>query len=56
MNLTSMLLINISSDKVALDDGNRQELLDRNSIEDVFGPTLLDWQQKSPFQEIFLIN
>ena len=51
-----MLFINISSDKVALDDGNRQEILERNGIEDVLGPTLLDWQQKKPFQEIFLIN
>lgn len=51
-----MLLINISSDKVALDDGNRQELLDRNGIEDVLWPTLLDWHQNNPFQEIFLIN
>jgi hypothetical protein len=51
-----MLLINISTDKVALDDGNRQELLDRNGIEDILGPTLLDRHQKAPFQEIFLIN
>lgn len=51
-----MLLINISSDKVALDDGNRQELLDRNGIEDMLWPILLDRQQKAPFQEIFLIN
>ncbi len=51
-----MLLVNISSDKVALDDGNHQELLDRNGIEDVLWPTLLDRQQKAPFQEVFLIN
>lgn len=51
-----MLLINISSDKVALDDGNRQERLDRNGIEDVLGPTLLDWHKSSPFQDVFLIN
>jgi len=51
-----MLLINISSDKIALDDGNRQEILDRNGIEDILWPILLDWQQNNPFQEIFLIN
>jgi len=34
-NVNNMLLINISSDKIALDDGNRQEILDRNGIEDI---------------------
>lgn len=51
-----MLLINISSDKVYLSDGQREELLDRNGIEDTLGPVLIDWQRTSPFQEIFLIN
>ncbi len=48
--------MNISSDKVLLDDGNRHELLERNSIEDTLWPTLLDRYAASPFDEIFLIN
>lgn len=56
MNLDSMFLINISSDKVLLDDGNRRELLERNSIEDTLWPTLLDRYAASPFDEVFLIN
>jgi hypothetical protein len=56
ITLGYMLLINISSDKVYLSDGQREKLLDRNGIEDTLGPVLIDWQRTSPFQQIFLIN
>lgn len=51
-----MLLINISTDKVYINDGNRQAILARNGIEDILWPTLIDRYQQTPFSEIFLIN
>lgn len=51
-----MLFLNISSDKVYLADGKREIWLERNGIEDIFWPTLIDWHQKSPFSEVFVLN
>ena len=51
-----MLFINISSDKIYLDDGQRQEALARNGIENVLGPTLVKWYQEAAFDEILLLN
>ncbi|MFA7717569.1 MAG: hypothetical protein WC875_02545, partial [Candidatus Absconditabacterales bacterium] len=48
--------MNISSDKIYLADGTHEKVLDRNGIEDVLGPVLIDRQKTSPFTEIFLIN
>lgn len=51
-----MLFINISSDKILLDDGVSQELLSRNGIENTLGPQLIDRYRNRPFQEIFVLN
>ncbi len=51
-----MFFINISSDKIHLTDGTKEEILARNGIEDILGPVLIDRQKTSPFTEIFLIN
>jgi tRNA A37 threonylcarbamoyladenosine modification protein TsaB len=51
-----MLFINISSDKIHLADGHKEKILDRNGIENILGPILIDRQKTAPFTEIFLIN
>lgn len=51
-----MLLVNISTDKVLLADNTHEQTLDRNGIEDVLWPVLLDWHRDRPFDSIFLIN
>lgn len=51
-----MLFCNISSDKVHINDAQGEAFLERNGIEKVLGPTLIDWHEKSPFDQIFLLN
>lgn len=48
--------MNISSDKVHLADAQQTQFLDRNGIENILGPTLVDWHKQAPFQEIILLN
>lgn len=50
------MFINISSDQVYISDGEREEHLSRNGIENVFGPVLIQWQKASPFNTVFLLN
>lgn len=51
-----MLFCNISSDKVHITDAQGEIFLDRNGIEKVLGPTLVDRAKKSPFDQVFLLN
>ncbi|MDD3262848.1 MAG: hypothetical protein PHR61_03295 [Candidatus Absconditabacteria bacterium] len=51
-----MLFCNISSDKVHIKDEKGEIFLERNGIEKVLGPTLVDWSKKSPFDQVFLLN
>ncbi len=51
-----MLLCNISSDKVHIKDEKGEIFLERNGIEKVLWPTLVDWSKKSPFDQVFLLN
>ena len=51
-----MLLCNISSDKVHIVDERGEIFLERNGIEKVLGPALLDWSKKSPLDQVFLLN
>ncbi|AHB41487.1 hypothetical protein P148_SR1C00001G0697 [candidate division SR1 bacterium RAAC1_SR1_1] len=51
-----MLFCNISSDKVHICDAQGEIFLERNGIEKVLGPTLVDRAKKSPFDQVFLVN
>lgn len=51
-----MLFCNISSDKVYLSDVQGEIFLERNGIEKVLWPTLIDRAKKSPFDHVFLLN
>ncbi len=51
-----MIFCNISSDKVHIADTNEEIFLERNGIEKVLGPILVDWTKKSPFDQVFLLN
>ncbi len=51
-----MLFCNISSDKVHIADAQGEIFLERNGIEKVLGPALVDRAKKSPFDQVFLLN
>ena len=51
-----MLFINISSDQIHMADWDQELFLERNGIENTFGPALIDWYKKTPFEEVFLLN
>ena len=51
-----MLFCNISSDKVHIADAQGEIFLERNGIEKVLGPTLIDRAKKSPLDQVFLVN
>jgi len=51
-----MLFVNISSDKVQISDAKQELFLDRNSIENTLGKALNERYERTPFQEILLLN
>lgn len=51
-----MLFCNISSDKVHIVDAQGEIFLERNGIEKILWPTLVDWSKKSPLDQVFLLN
>jgi len=51
-----MLFINISSDKVQIADAKKDRFLDRNGIETTIGKSLIDRYEKSPYEQILLLN
>lgn len=51
-----MLFVNISSDKVQIADAKQELFLDRNSIENTLGKALNERYERTPFQEILLLN
>jgi len=51
-----MLFINISSDYLHLLDDQDEHFLPRNGIENILGPTLLDYTKSHPVETIFLLN
>lgn len=51
-----MLFVNISSDQVHLLDDQNEHFLERNGIENLLGPMLLEYTQSHPVESIFLLN
>lgn len=51
-----MLFVNISSDQVHLLDDQSEHFLERNGIENTFGPILLEYTQNHPVETILLLN
>lgn len=51
-----MLFINISSDQIHLLDDQEESFLERNGIENMLWPTLLEYTQTHPVETIFLLN
>lgn len=51
-----MLFVNISSDYVHILDDQDEHFLERNGIENTFGPMLLEYTQNHPVETLFLLN
>lgn len=51
-----MLFVNISSDYIHLLDDQDEHFLERNGIENIFGPMLLEYTQNHPVETLLLLN
>lgn len=51
-----MLFVNISSDQVHILDDQDEHFLERNGIENILWPVLLEYTQSHPVESLFLLN